>query len=162
MLRQANYLEREDKNLENRISIFENEKKKKVFTSKTATESTNAQRFYIEPKCVNRDSCRVCLEDPNCVWCTNDKRCTIGDLNGPFDGSCVKAFKYSFCDKDCLKYSSCSECVNNHQCGWCGKLSKCIEGNSKKPIGFLCEIGYLHKESKGRCSDHYLNNKYIR
>jgi hypothetical protein len=147
------------------LTFFENERKKTNLSSqfiqgKIKLDSQNVR--IIEPKCVNRDSCRVCLEDPSCVWCNLDRKCNLGDESGPIDGSCVKSFNYSYCEKSCLQLSSCSSCIQNSLCGWCGSLSKCIEGNSQRPIGIMCESGYFHKQAQGRCSNHFLNNEFRR
>lgn len=163
MLRASTYLVKEDKSLSDKLLLLENEYKK----SKISNENSNSKNYFsltknlnFEPKCVNRNSCRVCLEDPNCVWCNTENMCTVGDKSGPFDGSCFKTFKYSYCEDSCFNYNSCSKCVENPVCGWCNQINKCIEGNSKKSIGILCENGYVHRDNQGRCSNHFLNNKF--
>jgi hypothetical protein len=98
----------------------------------------------VEPGCLSRGSCRVCLEDPQCVWCNIEKKCKLGDMSGPYDGSCMNSFEYSTCsNSSCFKHSSCSECIADHNCGWCGVLKKCIEGTPVAPLS-LCSNNYVH------------------
>jgi len=163
MIRDANYLKRKYQEIEDKLELEENESKK----SSISTSSLKQKKFFntaydktLEPKCVNRDSCRLCLQDPNCVWCDLANQCKFGDKNGPYDGSCLNKFSYSYCSKSCFSYSTCSSCINNENCGWCGELNKCVEGGFRGSIGFLCENGYIHREAQGRCSLHYLNNAY--
>ena len=162
---QASFLIMQDKTLKNKVLFLENEYKKSKISGKNLKNNNffhGKNSAVIEPKCINSNSCRVCLEDPNCVWCNVDKKCTLGDQNGPFDGSCIKTFSYSFCEKSCFNYDSCNTCISDSLCGWCGQLDKCIEGNIRKAIGLLCETGYFHKGNQGRCSNHFLNAIYIK
>lgn len=101
------------------------------------------------PKCVNKNNCRDCLEDPGCVWCGN--YCTPGNKAGAYDGSC-NTFSYSFCkNEDCFGLFTCEECINNDKCGWCQKTNRCFEGSANNPIGSICDGSYFHKYKQGKC-----------
>ena len=154
MLRQANYMKQKDEFLQNKLFIIENEKKK----TSIANEPTNS--FSLEPKCVNRNNCITCLEDPSCVWCSTNESCLIGDENGPLNGSCFRGFKYSYCNDSCFKHTSCSSCIEDTGCGWCGVFNKCIEGTARGSVGIICSNGYVNKAAQGRCSSHFLHNTY--
>lgn len=163
LIREANYLKRKYNDIQDKLSLEENEWKK----SSISTSFLKNKKFFnteyertLEPKCVNRDSCRLCLQDPSCVWCDLENRCKFGDKNGPYDGSCLNKFSYSFCNKSCFSYSSCTDCISNEKCGWCGGLNRCVEGGFHGAIGILCENGYIHIQAQGRCSNHFLNNAY--
>ena len=163
MLNQADYLIKKDKIFQNKVLILENDRRKSIISLKNLKNNNffnEGNNYKVQPKCLNRNSCRVCLEDPNCIWCNLDKKCTLGDQNGPYDGSCVKSFNYSFCEKSCFNYTSCNTCLSNELCGWCGQLNKCVEGNIRNSIGMICDSGYIHKVNQGRCSNHFLHSNY--
>jgi hypothetical protein len=109
---------------------------------------------FFEPKCINRGSCRLCLEDPECVFCESSNSCKEGDSSGAFDGSCDK-FKFTSCDsEECLRIENCEECISNAKCGWCGDSNKCSEGGKFSMIGGICSGNYIHLFKQGRCRSH--------
>lgn len=136
-------------------SSSHNSKKREEYDKNSInTDSSIIKSFIIEPKCVNRNSCRVCLEDPECLWCETNNTCKEGDSSGPYDGSCDK-FNFNSCGtKECIGVLSCEECISNTNCGWCSDLQKCTEGSKISPIGSICKGSYYHLFKQGRCRSH--------
>jgi hypothetical protein len=155
-------IEKSNYEINQRVFILEKEKEKTEISRKLTKDgiSYKEDRNVIEADCVNRSSCRVCLDDPKCVWCSIDKKCKLGDMAGPYDGSCNNSFEYSSCSQSlCNSFNSCFECIENESCGWCGNNigNKCVDGNEKKPISFTCD-NYIHKfSSNNRCYIHNTN-----
>ena len=130
------------------VGIIDNDKKERLIDKEIKKPK------IIEPKCVNRGSCRVCLEDPDCLWCKTDNTCKYGDTSGPFDGSCSK-FSFQNCDAtECTGNFTCEECISNEQCGWCGSTGICSEGGKFSPIGIVCPDNYIHMFKQSRCKTH--------
>lgn len=116
--------------------------------------NSDIKTSFLEPKCINRGSCRLCLEDPECVYCESNNTCKEGDSSGAFDGSCDK-FKFNNCGaEECKKIESCEECISNVKCGWCGDTDRCSEGGQFSMIGSVCTGNYYHLFKQGRCKSH--------
>lgn len=159
-------LQKSDEKNKQRMFILEKEKEKEGFFRKNLKNNVfNSQKAnVIEPQCVNRNSCRVCLEDPSCIWCKSSNKCMLGDSSGSIDGSCNgnDLFFYSSCpltESKCGFKKTCTDCIQNKLCGWCEVNSICIEGTISKPIGLLCpDKNYFHLNKQGRCSSHSQQN----
>lgn len=144
-----------------RLFVLEKEKEKEQLKRNTQ-KLMNYDITTIEPDCINRNSCSVCLEDPKCVWCSIEKRCKSGDMSGPYDGSCMDSFTYSTCfQSECIKFSTCAECIQTEHCGWCERDSKCVDGNDRGPIGLSCKSKFIHISGYERCS-HISNRKMLK
>lgn len=160
-------MEKDEVSLRQKIQIIQKENDK---VSMMRKEMTNGSAFIkkaslIEPECVNRGSCRTCLQNPKCIWCGKNNKCMLGDISGAYDGSCNSGedFQFSSCEKKsfCNNFKTCTECLGNLSCGWCGELNMCLEGTYKSPIGVSCENSYFHQLAQGRCSAHSFLNSYV-
>jgi hypothetical protein len=143
-------MQKENFSMEQRVFMLEKEKEK---TQMVRTMNKNGKAFELEPDCLNRNSCRICLEDPKCVWCNIAKTCKPGDISGPYDASCLNSFEYSSCSQNqCSKYSSCSECIRDISCGWCTSENKCMDGTEKGSLGLPCNSKFIHLKGSDRCT----------
>jgi hypothetical protein len=106
----------------------------------------------LEGDCENRSSCNVCVDDPRCVWCGMQKRCTLGTPNGPSDGSCMNSFEYGTCSQStCDFLTNCVSCIQNQNCGWCGASNICMDGSRFSPDKKFCRNKYIHKLNGEKC-----------
>jgi hypothetical protein len=159
LLNNVNKIQNQDEKIKQKLFFIEKEKEKTSMTRKLKKEGKfNQHGTLIEPSCVNRNSCRTCLEDSQCVWCAKTRQCVQGDIYGPYDGRCNKQgeFSYSKCEPNfCEQFSNCTQCIENVSCGWCSKTNSCMDGNERQPIGLLCPSKeYFHKMKQGRCGAH--------
>jgi len=151
-------IEKTNFNLNQRVFLLEKEKEK---SQMLRSMTKNAEIFTIQPDCMDRNSCRICLEDPKCVWCNIAKVCRPGDISGPYDGSCLNSFEYSTCSQSlCFTYSSCSECIRNSSCGWCSEENKCLDGSEHGSLGVPCNSKFIHIKGSNRCT--VLKFNYLR
>lgn len=154
IIKNVTKLEKADKDFKDQIFLLEKEKEKTA-NNRRQTAHPKTSGGLLEPPCVNRNSCNICLDDPKCVWCAKQGQCAEGDLAGPFDGSC-KNYWFTSCMKEsfCSQIKTCSECIEHVGCGWCGEMGRCLEGNDKRPVGIPCSESYFHRLKQGRCSSH--------
>lgn len=141
LIKSNKYFSREAKNQTQTINdFFKHINKFEVYKNGT----------LIEPECENRNSCRTCLENTNCIWCEQMKACLLGDSKSDFYGKCTQpgTFMFDQCEKEtetlCENYSSCSECLINPLCGWCEETHMCTDGNSNSAIGFDCKKNFYY------------------
>jgi hypothetical protein len=107
----------------------------------------------LDSACRSRLSCNLCIDDPKCVWCGMEKRCTLGGPNGPKDGTCMRSFEYATCSNSpCYFYSDCYTCTLYEECGWCDSTSTCTEGNKFSPDKYFCPRNYIHRRNKKSCN----------
>jgi hypothetical protein len=158
---QIHEIEVKNKEIKDKLMTLEVERDKTSKSRKLKSEGIKKSPQIIEPKCINRNSCRTCLEDSECVWCSKLKKCVLGDMSGAYDGKCNgrNEFNYSKCDNEnfCGKFETCTECLVNVNCGWCAVTNLCVEGTERSPLGdnYSCPISnYFHKMKQGRCSSH--------
>lgn len=159
ILNKISQIQNQEEQIRQKLFFIEKEKEKTSLSRKFKKEADFTQHgTMIEPSCVNRDSCRTCLEDSQCVWCAKSRQCVQGDIYGPYDGRCNKQgeFNYSNCEPNfCEKFSNCAQCLENVSCGWCSKTNSCMDGNERQSIGLLCPSKeYFHKMKQGRCGPH--------
>ena len=103
---------KDNENIKQRVFILEKQNEKEKISRNLAKIGKNTNTQVLEPDCVNRISCSVCLEDPKCVWCNMSKRCTLGDMSGPYDGSCPDLYSYTSCSENtCDINKTCTECI---------------------------------------------------
>lgn len=162
-----NTLDRNNHILNDRLFVLEKEKEKSQMVrnmmSKGGMSNFLSSSTIIEPECVNRNSCKVCLEDPKCTWCNIERKCKVGDMSGPLDGSCMNSFDYSSCSSSniCSMFTSCNECIKSESCGWCDNA--CIEGNGENSVGIYCpkqKFIHLNNKYNSRCvKSNYLFNR---
>lgn len=141
LMKSRKYLSRETKNKTQTVADFFNHiNKYELYKNET----------LIEPECENRNSCRTCLENTNCIWCEQMKVCLLGNSKSDFYGKCTMpgTFMFEQCEKEteslCENYSSCSECLINPLCGWCEETHMCTDGNSNSAIGFDCKKNFYY------------------
>lgn len=144
--------------LSRRIFALEKDKEKAQLSREMIKQgvSETLMSDLIEPECINRNSCRVCLEDPKCVWCSIEQKCKSGDLSGPFDGTCLNTFQYSSCSTNKCTSMSCSECIRDPSCGWCHSENRCMEGSERGSIGYLCSGKFIHLDNDKKCDILFL------
>jgi hypothetical protein len=154
------FLENESSNndLSRRVYAIEKEKEKEQLSRDMIKKGISQIQMndLIEPECINRNSCRVCLEDPKCVWCSIEQKCKSGDLSGPFDGTCLSSFQYSTCSSNICTSMTCSECIRDPNCGWCNSENRCMEGSSKGSIGYMCSGKFIHLDNDQKCDILFL------
>ena len=99
-----NSIKKLNENITNKLFLVENEKIKTGISRANKSKPYKNNLISIEPNCINKNSCRTCLEDPKCIWCRKSQRCLIGDSSGSFDGSCSAEadFSYLQCKNDCF------------------------------------------------------------
>lgn len=160
----VSYLERSNYEINNRLFLIEKDNEKQELKNKLELNGITVNEdglvnSHLEPQCVSRNSCKVCLDNPNCVWCGMERRCTAGGITGPKDGGCMSSFEYNTCSQNSCNYlTSCAKCVQNDSCGWCGSTNRCVEGNSYKASVEFCPSDYKHKNNKNQCLNSAINH----
>lgn len=91
--------------------IIEKEKKLEIL-DKEIQDLNSSIPYDIEDsdkisKCQSKSSCKSCVEDDGCVWCTLSNKCVEGDEFGPLY-EITSFFNYKKCNgNNCGEYSNC-------------------------------------------------------
>ena len=114
-------------------------------------------------RCRDHTTCRECLEDDECGFCSSPLRCMNKDeLTGlPSEETCLAGWDTEACDSFCSFWSSsCQLCLEDHgaDCGYCAADSRCkaLDPSTGDPSGGAdeCPVLWRTDECPTPCATH--------